>query len=537
MDSTQKKLVVLCLALVITMGLKAQIIYEWSYVKDNGNIDRALVVNPEGSYIHVAGTTVRPEGLKLYSRKYRNDGTWQWSRTGNTVLPGPVLFMKRDADLNTFIVCENISTGNYTILKYGRDAIQRWRKNFSERPVGLEIDESGKIYTGGQASGGFFARCYRNSNGNIIFARSESSGREAHAMDIDNSGNIYVGGVDGLAIGHDDIRIVKFGISSYSFIWATNWDGGGGRRDNVDLLTVDVVGNVYVAGEIDAYGSMGANVSMAKFNSAGVFQWQHFITGAGGSSSAHEVSLIIDPIQNPVLVVRKTDWYNVSPVNSTQRILVAKLNRTTGAEIFKEYPNDPTYTDPNIRELPVCASVDIYGNVYIGGFGNNGGFPIDVMRWTITKVDALDGHLKWIEAGNGINNIENQVNDVYVSTEGDVYLAVTETFTTRDFEIVKFSQPGGGLRLANQEMEAESISESKINIYPNPSAEKFTFKHPSPGEPVNINIFDVTGKLVRQFENVSESFDFGEDFTQGIYSVNILFQEENKSVLIIKTNY
>ncbi len=534
MKTLTKKMFLLLFALFISLGIKAQVMDEWSYFKDNGNTDRALIVNPEGSnYIHVAGTTQKPEGLKLYSRKYHNNGTWQWSRTGNTVLPGPVLFMKRDESLNTFIVCINTSTGIYSILKYGRDAVQRWKKNFSERPVGLEIDGSGKVYTGGQAAGGFYARCYRNSNGAVIWARSESSGREAKAMDIDNAGNVVVGGIDGLA-SDDDMRIVKFGISSYSFIWATNWNGPDGNRDNVDLLTVDAVGNVYVSGEIAAYGSMGTNVSVAKFNVLGFFQWKHLVTGGSGSSGQHEVKLLVDPAQNPVLVVHKLDFYNVNPAAETDRILVTKLNRNTGAELFKTYPNDPGYSNPGINEAPVCASLDQYGNVYIGGYGNNGGFASNERRWTITKVDGVDGNLRWVEAGNTIRTEENQVNDVYVSSGGDVYLAITEIFTTPDFEIVKFSQPGGGLRLASIAPQEQISTSNEVSIYPNPSSDKFTFMHPYPGETADVLIFDLTGKLVREYKNTSDSFEFGEDLSTGMYYVTIVSGQEKKTIKIIK---
>ena len=83
MKTNTKRIVMLFLSLIICSGIKAQILYEWGYIKDNGNTDRALIVNPEGGYIHVAGTTVKSGKLYLYTRKYSNDGTWQWSRTGN----------------------------------------------------------------------------------------------------------------------------------------------------------------------------------------------------------------------------------------------------------------------------------------------------------------------------------------------------------------------------------------------------------------------------------------------------------------------
>jgi hypothetical protein len=514
----------------ISSFVSAQILFEWQNMYDHGAIDKALDVRNHGTTsIHVAGIRQSAGGWRIVTQKYSPSGTLYSTHTASTYLPGNLLFLDRDGSYNTFVITDRPG-GGYCIIKYNYSGSQAWKKNFSERPVGLKIDAGGRAYTGGQAVGGFFARCYR-ANGTVRWARYDGDGAEAGGMDIDNSGNVYVGGIHESSLGDDDIRVTKFGRSSTVPLWATNYDSGG--RDNVDLLKTDAVGNVYIAGEVDAYGSMGANVSVAKFNYSGIFQWYHFVTGAGGSSSAFERSLIVYPFQNPVLTGEKTDFYNVNPSGTTTRIFTTKLNRNTGASLYYVYPNDPTYSDMDISEEPICSFSDQYGNVYIGGTGNQGGGG---GRWTITKTDGLDGTRRWIEAGTSMSG-NNAVNDIFVAGDGDVYMANQENFSTVDFEIVKYSQPGGGLKLADKSENETTVGQpEKIDytLFPNPSAEAFNVISSAAGVPFDMSVFDNTGKLIQVLKSQNSTSRFGETFLPGLYIVKITTGKEQKAFRIIK---
>jgi hypothetical protein len=65
-------------------------------------------------------------------------------------------------------------------------------------------------------------------------------------------------------------------------------------------------------------------------------------------------------------------------------------------------------------------AIDQFGNIYIGSSGNNGSFDLNDRRWVVTKVDGMDGSLRWVEAGTSINHQENSTNGVYVATNGNV---------------------------------------------------------------------------------------------------------------------
>jgi hypothetical protein len=118
----------------------------------------------------------------------------------------------------------------------------------------------------------------------------------------------------------------------------------------------------------------------------------------------------------------KTDYYNVSHARTTTRIFTTKLHRNTCAHLYYVYPNDPTYTDMNIGEYPICSFSDHYGNIYIGGSVSQGGGS---RRWTNMKMDGFDGTRRWIEAGTSMTG-ENTVNGIYVAGNGDVFYKIFE---------------------------------------------------------------------------------------------------------------
>lgn len=68
----------------------------------------------------------------------------------------------------------------------------------------------------------------------------------------------------------------------------------------------------------------------------------------------------------------------------------------------------------------------------------------------------------------------------------------------------------------------ENVNDNAMGlIYPNPSANEFTFEFPNETISSEITITDCTGRLIQQKNNVTSSFVFGENYDAGIYFVNV----------------
>ncbi|MCC7336647.1 MAG: SBBP repeat-containing protein [Pirellulaceae bacterium] len=126
----------------------------------------------------------------------------------------------------------------------------------------------------------------------------------AQSIAVDSSGNVYVAGyttatwgspVRAFGGGGQDGFVAKLN-SSGSLNWNT-FLGGSGNADQVNGITVDSSGNVYVTGQanaswgtpVRAYGS-GVDAFAAKLNSSGALTWNTFL-GAGGSDYGYGVAV------------------------------------------------------------------------------------------------------------------------------------------------------------------------------------------------------------------------------------------------------
>jgi len=85
---------------------------------------------------------------------------------------------------------------------------------------------------------------------------------------------------------------------------------------------------------------------------------------------------------------------------------------------------------------------------------------------------------------------------------------------------------------------SNSRDEIPFNViaYPNPSNNQFTFDIESESsDTININVFDIAGRLIKQLDNIKESsVTFGENLPRGVYIAIVQQGNNQKTVRIIK---
>jgi hypothetical protein len=77
-----------------------------------------------------------------------------------------------------------------------------------------------------------------------------------------------------------------------------------------------------------------------------------------------------------------------------------------------------------------------------------------------------------------------------------------------------------------------------ITVYPNPTGMQFTFRIDAPGiDKYNLRIFDLTGRMVESFENLSvkEKFSCGDKLKSGIYIGEIMLGDTRRLLRLIKS--
>jgi len=205
---------------------------------------------------------------------------------------------------------------------------------------------------------------YCDPAGNVILAGSTQS-----AAGIATAGS-YQTAINGLTNGF----VAKFSPRG-AMQWATYY--GGSAEDEIYALAIDAAGNIIVAGQASSAGDIatlgtyqvslsGVNDAfVASFAAAGTLNWGSYFGGPGSEQG------------NGVTVDASGNVYLVGNTNSTTNVASAKAYQTT----FGGGPQDgflasftntgginwATYYGGNSVDYGQCVTVDIFGNIIMGG--------------------------------------------------------------------------------------------------------------------------------------------------------------------------
>ncbi|MDD5529269.1 MAG: SBBP repeat-containing protein [bacterium] len=93
----------------------------------------------------------------------------------------------------------------------------------------------------------------------------------ARAIALDGNGNIYVTGLSGNSVTHDDYATIKYN-SSGDTMWVRRYNGQADSNDWAHSIAIDGIGNIYVTG-----GSQGSGTSFdyatVKYTTSGDTMW------------------------------------------------------------------------------------------------------------------------------------------------------------------------------------------------------------------------------------------------------------------------
>lgn len=270
-------------------------------------------------------------------------------------------------------------------------------------------------------------------------------------------GTVSVGGDIFTSFGNFDALLVKFNANG-DYQWGLQL--GGTDQETPTDIAIDSQNNIYVTGgfkgtaEFNPASPGGAgelvnsnpdalnknDIFLAKYNSAGTFQWAHQVsTGAHNEFSR---SISIDPTGNIVMVGDfKTEIVfdlndTIKATGSAQDIFVAKVDQTGNTIWFKHFPT--TVDNGKFLSIDVAFS----DNYYIGGyfedklyFENDSAVSSGSSDIILLKLDT-NGNVIWVRQGGGSSL--DQVNTVITDEAENVY------FTGYHSTVAKFDVSSSG---------------------------------------------------------------------------------------------
>ncbi len=250
--------------------------------------------------VYTAGTSIGSgTSYDIAIIKYNSIGMLQWlDRYDSTQDEASGIAI--DAAANVYV---SGKTGNmFTLLKYSTSGTRQWVRNYSTTvySTGLALDNSGNIFITGytMVSSNYLTLKYSPSGVQEwvnTYNGPANSIDQAYMIKTDNAGSVYVTGASFGTGSQSDIATVKYSNSG-SQLWVQRFNGLGNSYDWPTSISIDNIGNLYIAGRSIGYSNTEQYVSM-KYDSSGVMNWTRYYDGSADGNDAAN-SIITDNLGN-----------------------------------------------------------------------------------------------------------------------------------------------------------------------------------------------------------------------------------------------
>jgi len=403
------------------------------------------------------------------------------------------------------------------------------------RPNDITIDASRNIYVTGIGSGDI-QTIKLNSSGvqqwSASFNGTANLGDEAFALEVDNSGNVYITGTAVASISNPNITTIKYNTSGIQQ-WVAQLDGTGSGLFDTDIgadLALDNSANVYVTGQIGNTGS-GFDYVTAKYNSLGVLQWSQQFDGPAGSTDFSN-SIALDDTNNVYVTGASTG------LSTSLDYTTIKYDVNGNLQWTARFNNSLGNGNDEARKI----EVDNESNAFITGSSFNGSNN-DIVT---IKYDP-DGNELWQVAFNGTGGSDDAF-DLAINGDGNTYVT-GRTFngTNFDFVTIKYNQCApvsfeGSSKTSSWELpedETEDPLETKLNnsfkIYPNPYDGSTNISYSITEEStVSLSVYNLLGEKITNLADQQQragyyNYKFSADklgYPHGIYFVRLSINDK-----------
>lgn len=307
--------------------------------------------------------------------------------------------------------------------------------NDEDLAFSVAVDGSGNVYVTGLSWSNTerdFATIKYNSSGVQQWVqRYNGPGNhqdESYAVQVDNSGNVYVTGRSrtGTTSETEDYVTIKYSSSGVQQ-WLQRYNGPGNGRDWPGPMLIDGSGNVYITGRSMGNGT-NFDYCTIKYNTSGVQQWVQRYNGPGNDND-RAYYIAIDNSGNVYVT-------GASVGSGTGSDYATIKYNTSGVQQWVHTYNGPGNAD----DLAYSVFADNSGNVYVTGLSVGSGTGSD---YTTIKYNS-SGVQQWIQRYNSASNINDIATFLKVDGSGNVFVTgqCEVNSTDRDFTTIMYNSAG-----------------------------------------------------------------------------------------------
>jgi uncharacterized delta-60 repeat protein len=329
---------------------------------------------------------------------------------------------------------------DYATIKYDSNGTQKWAARYNgpannyDGAHAIAVDNAGNVYVTGESWGGGtgydYATIKYDSNGIQKWLARYNNGLEnaddyAQAIVIDNADNIYVTGGSIGSGTFEDYVTIKYDSNGIQK-WVARYDGTGNNFDCAYAIALDNSGNIYVTGSSWG-GDTSYDYATIKYDANGTQKWAARYN-APGNSEDHARAIAVDNADNVYIT---GESYGSGTISDYATI---KYD-SNGTQKWAARYNGPGNNEDNAQAI----AVDNTSNVYVTGSSWGSGTSND---FATIKYDQ-NGTQKWAARYNGPENYDDSADDIALDSAGNVYVTGGSFGSTNnDYVTIKYDPNG-----------------------------------------------------------------------------------------------
>ena len=286
--------------------------------------------------VYITGYSNASGTADIQIAKYDTNGIIQWQRRLGGMGTNIAYGIATDVLGNVYVVGSTTVSGTWDIqiAKYDTNGIIQWQRRLasssSDNGVSVTTDIIGNVYIAGNSNvlGATNIQVTKYNYEGILEWQRILQGSSSSAASIvsDKSDGIYILGTRGAST--NELQLIKYTTSG-----VLQWQRSLTNTVNSDAnsAAVDSSGNVYILGRTSSAASGMLDIIVAKYDPAGVLQWQRRLGNVYVGEYARSIAV---DISGNICISGYTD------VSGTSDVIIAKLpgdGSLTGTHIINQY--------------------------------------------------------------------------------------------------------------------------------------------------------------------------------------------------------